>query len=244
MKYRVFLEQVEGDWFDDFIYISKYPLYNRGFEIIPFDGLDLNAMLNHNPNKDTDFIIASVEATGFFFKAINIEIPKYIGFPESIHKYLGRNITNTTLKDNSLDYPFFIKPSVNVKQFTGALVESDSSLDILRNFDNLTDDTPVYISEPIDIVSEYRCFINNKEVKGIQFYQGDFNHYIDSSILPNIINDYTDAPIAYTIDLGLLSNGETVIIEINDMWAIGSYGLDPKSYVDGCIKRQLEIKRY
>ena len=38
---------------------------------------------------------------------------------------------------------------------------------------------------------------------------------------------YTDAPSACTIDVGVLDSGKTVLVEVNDGFAFGTYGLDP-----------------
>ena len=66
-----------------------------------------------------------------------------------------------------------------------------------------------------------------------------------------MIETYKDeAPISYTLDVGIiekdknevLSFEQTVLIEINDFWAIGGYGLDGKTYVRMLIDRFQEIK--
>ena len=57
-----------------------------------------------------------------------------------------------------------------------------------------------------------------------------------------IINKYIDQPIAYSIDVGINNNNETILIEINDMWAIGHYGFDKNLYTKMCVSRIKEIK--
>ena len=38
------------------------------------------------------------------------------------------------------------------------------------------------------------------------------------------------------------NNNETILIEINDMWAIGHYGFDKNLYTKMCVSRIKEIK--
>jgi len=53
----------------------------------------------------------------------------------------------------------------------------------------------------------------------------------------------TNFPISYTIDIGVLENGENVVIEFNDMWAIGNYGMDNSDYLSLLRQRYFEIIR-
>lgn len=241
---RAFLERCEKEWLDDFVYISRQPLLDRGFEIVPFDGNNLKSLFNFNLNIKTDMIVGSVEATVEFFKLIDVKVPKYIGYPESLREYLGRNIQE--VKVSSLineKLPYFIKPAEDVKKFTGCLIEKTGSLDFLKKYDNLKDDDVVLLSEPIDIISEYRCFVHKQELKGIQYYSGDYRDYPNVNMIEAMISDYVECNCAYTLDVGVLSNGSTILIEVNDMWAIGSYGFDSKKYVSMIVERFFEITR-
>lgn len=47
----------------------------------------------------------------------------------------------------------------------------------------------------------------------------------------SVIRSNKDFPIAYTIDIGILESGENVVIEYNDMWAIGNYGIPNDLYL-------------
>ena len=56
-----------------------------------------------------------------------------------------------------------------------------------------------------------------------------------------MISKYTESPVSYTLDVGVIKSGETALVEVNDMWAIGSYGFDAKTYVRMSIDRFMEI---
>jgi len=238
---RAFLEKINKEWLDDFVYMSKYPLLDLGFNVIPFNGDDnIEDLLKHEPTKD-DIIIGSVEATKSFFDFIGVTTPKYLGYPSSLKKFIGRNITETTIAEIKNQYPFFVKPKNEVKLFTGSLVESDKQFDILKKYMGAYDSLEVFLSDPINIESEYRCFVHKGKLKGIQYYLGDYRIYPDYKVIEEMINSYDNSPIAYTLDVAVTDEGQVVLIEVNDMWAIGSYGFDSKEYVEMTINRLREI---
>lgn len=242
---RAFLEKIGGEWLDDFVYMSKEPLRNLGFEIVEFDGDDIeNTLLCYPINIDKDVIIASVQASNEFFKAGGINPPTYIGYPIELENYLGRQVCEIFFSDiPDYDYPYFIKPSNDVKKFTGTVIENDFGLNILRDYDGVKDEDSVLLSNVINIVSEYRCFVHENELKGIQYYLGDFREYPDVSVIDNMILDYKSSNVAYTLDVGVTDKGETILIEVNDMWAIGSYGMNARIYALMCVRRMREIAR-
>jgi len=244
-KNYAYLEQIGGEWLDDFVYMSKEPLKALGFEIRAFDGDDMENTLTCYPLDITsDVIIGSVQATTEFFEACGIATPKYLGYPKELIDYLDRAIDTITLSDiDMFDMPYFIKPAKGVKLFTGELITKQSQLEMLRDYYNINDDTELFISEPINIVSEYRCFIHEDKLKGIQHYLGDFRKYPDTNLIEEMIKGYKGSNCAYTLDVGVLESGLTVLIEVNDMWAIGSYGMDAKTYTLMCVRRMREIGR-
>jgi len=39
-------------------------------------------------------------------------------------------------------------------------------------------------------------------------------------------------PIAYSIDVGILESGETILVECNDGFALGNYGVPARRYAE------------
>jgi hypothetical protein len=116
------------------------------------------------------------------------------------------------------------------------------NIETLKFFDKIDDEYLVYKQDMVDIASEYRCFVHKGILKGIKHYSGDFTLFPDINLVNEIISSYDNQPISYTIDIGILDNGKNILIEINDFFAIGSYGLDPKIYVRMLIDRFIEMK--
>jgi len=239
---RAYLEKYNGEWLEDFVYISNQPLKQRGFEIVPFDGESyMNDELDFAYEK-YDIMIGSVESMKKFYKEYDIS-PKLIGYPDELSEYYHRNIVKKKARELSSDYPYFIKP-VAIKLFTGDVIHSDSMKKLFMDYyDGVTPDTELYVSDVIDIISEYRCFIHEDKIVAIHYYGGDFWRYPNVSIIEDMVHAYKgSSPISYTIDVGVTDNDDTIIIELNDMWAIGSYGLDRDLYVKMCLDRINELK--
>jgi len=132
----------------------------------------------------------------------------------------------------------FIKP-IEIKVFTG-LVLDGFDYTCLRGF---PDDFKVMAYKPFEskILSEWRLYVHNKKIVDARNYSGDFlniPNYLDAY---DFIKSNNDFPCAYTIDIGSLSNDKSVIIEFNDMWAIGNYGMPNDLYLQLLKDRYFEI---
>lgn len=133
----------------------------------------------------------------------------------------------------------FIKPT-SIKLFTG-LVLDGSQYSCLSK---LPDDTEVMVYEPFKevIESEWRIYVNNNKIIDSRNYSGDFKINPDYGYCENVIKTTcADFPVAYTVDIGILSNSENVVIEFNDMWAIGNYGVPNEIYLKLLKQRYFEI---
>jgi hypothetical protein len=132
----------------------------------------------------------------------------------------------------------FIKP-IEIKLFTGFVLDDFSYTSI----SDISDDELVMVYKPFNtkIKSEWRCYIHNKKVTFISNYSGDIFTYPDKNYLDKVISENVDFPIAYTIDIGILDSGENVVVEFNDMCAIGNYGIPNDMYLKALKDRYFEI---
>jgi len=239
---RAFLEKLNGEWLDDFVYISKQPLIDMGFTIIPFDGDDLeNTLQNKHVNKDTDVCIGSVEACNSFFEMCEVKPPKYIGYPNELKPFLGREIKTIKYSELGNNFPYFVKPATDVKLFTGDVITKEKYVEYLSTVYGCKPDTMLYQSEIVNFISEYRAFVHEGKITGMKNYIGDFMVIPDKNVINDMVSSYKSSPIAYTLDVGLTDDGKTLLVEVNDMWAIGSYGLNGKDYALACVRRFKEI---
>jgi hypothetical protein len=238
---RAFLEKINGEWYDDFVYISKYPLMERGYTIVPFDGDDIeNTLANKHITRD-DICIGTVEGTSKFFDIAGVTVPSSITYPEELMQFLGRSIERKKLGEiKEADLPLFIKPAGEIKKFTGDVFSKAAHLENVRIFEKCTDDTEVWTSEILEFETEYRVFVSNGIIYGMKHYKGDFALMINIEEVKEMVATYKDCPSAYTLDVGLVE-GKTFLVEVNDMWAIGSYGLEGRDYALLCARRMKEI---
>jgi len=145
-----------------------------------------------------------------------------------------------TVKDIVTDgSKWFIKPVEN-KLFTGFVLDNTMVYSCIKD---LPDNTPVLVYAPFTstVVTEYRVYVHKGKMVDIRHYSGDFRLFPNFNILDLFLEENDDFPIAYTMDIGLLEDGQCVVVEFNDMWAIGNYGIDNDLYFKLLKDRYFEI---
>ena len=133
----------------------------------------------------------------------------------------------------------FVKPK-QIKLFTGAVFD-EYFINTLREY---SDQLEVIIDEPFssDILSEWRIYIKEGNIVDSRNYSGDVNLIYDIDRVNQTLESFKDIAICFTLDFAVLEN-ETKLIEINDMWAIGNYGIPNDRYVSMLRRRYFEIVR-
>lgn len=234
-KYRVYIESLNNfpiaDWG-----VSAYQGFKESqISCIFFEDVE------EVPASRFNIVVGTIETTNAFFERLGFRSKMSLNIPECLLKYTKRNIEYMTMAQFKLDrrLPIFVKPNGKAKEFvSGVITREDSRASF---FNSIPDNCPVLVSEVLDIVTEYRGYVIDGRLEGIYWYTGDFRKFIDCSIVDAAIADYTNAPCGYTIDFGLTRSGETVLIECNDGWSIGNYGLNHTKYAKLLFKRWNEI---
>lgn len=184
--------------------------------------------------KKGDFIMGDIQVMLNAMKQLGIEY-HYNDYPESLQKYLHRKVWTSTMKevrnlmydskDGILDW--FIKPKDKLKRFTGFLC---SMIDDLQYANGAGNQTKLWCSEPVIFVSEYRCPVINGKVMGMYAAPGKDGKLPDMKVVEQMAKDFVGAPSAYALDVGVLSSGETALIEVNDGFSLGRYGIPADVY--------------
>ena len=167
--------------------------------------------------------------------------------PLVLRKFAGRAIHSVTLAEaleQSKTQKVFIKPPAYAqKAFTGFVIGDQlSKLEVI----NYPLDEQVLMSDVCeDIVSEWRCFIYDREIVGAQCYKGDFKVTPDYDMVNEIRRTYDNdkTAIAYACDVYVTSEGGTYLMELNDMMCLGLYGLHPKITAAMLIARWEQIHK-
>lgn len=186
----------------------------------------------------SDIVVGGVGRVKQFLEEREIHVED-IDYPSTLAPFYGRKIWKTTSREflRQCNEPVFIKPEQG-KLFTGFVCHSE--VNIAGRF-SPEDDIPVYCSEVMTLLTEWRCFVRYGEILDIRRYKGELGKIYSLAKVKEMIKSYVDAPAAYALDIGLTSEGDTIIVEINDGYSLGSYGLDPLLYAKLLSARWAEL---
>lgn len=138
------------------------------------------------------------------------------------------------------NYPCFIKPSEDIKAFTGTIVNNYNEAKLFTNNYN----GQLSVQEILEFESEYRVYVHkDRGILGIKHYLGDpyitpQKEFVDEVYFAAKKNLKENS---YTLDIAIDKNNKNYLIEINDGWAIGNYGLNPKDYYSFIKTRWLQL---
>lgn len=193
--------------------------YHMGFEIIEVENLKELAIEADN------VFFGSIGFVQSALKKLDLEVPEHIDYPESLSKFYGRKINESTINTISNDpdlWNVFVKPKGKLKKFTGRHIKSTYDLIGCGDIDN---DVPIWVSEPVSFVSEWRVFVRYNEILGVKLYKGNWRNQFDHKIIEEAVSSYQNATAGYAMDFGLTADGRLLIVEVNEGYAIGNYGL-------------------
>jgi len=195
----------------------------KAIEFQSWSGNEIDFILSDEISDKIDFNeycpIGSVEFVCNWYAKFYNKQPKPVNIPERLlgYEYTKRNCQylNLPCKNISVER-MFLKDTEKIKNPLNGEYKS-----------NRLDKLPsgrYFASELINIDSEYRCFVYNNTLVGIQYYSGDFTIFPDMDFIKKTINDSISfAPPAYTLDVGISELG-TFIIEMHDFFSCGLYG--------------------
>jgi hypothetical protein len=253
---NVYIQQMDGQFQDDWVFAAflgaskcgfrapkteEYPrvVYRRDNEIIFFESDTPEGELGQIliPKSNKNMVIADIDQTLAYFDRIGVKYPEPLNVPKELEIYAERDFAYTTIgelkaKKDTFTFPLFMKPRRRLKQCPAGVITNVKNIEL--TLAGIPDDVEIVVSGVLDMVSEYRCFVQEGNLVGIQHYQGDFRIFPDMLEVQNMIRDYKSAPSAYTLDVAIVPIGRetaaTVIVECNDGWSVGHYGLEAKTY--------------
>lgn len=194
--------------------------YNKPtYNYIPSDTTDRPIM--HNgiqyyiledvvPIGTVEFVLEYLKKYYYIDNIKPLNIPQKLMKPEYLKRWVHFSNNDKPIF-NAGDKPIFVKDNTKIKGFT--------------NFIEPTRGYPsgeYLVSEYIDIDSEWRAFVFNNELVGLQNYSGDFTMFPDVTLVEQMIKDF-NYPHPYTLDIGINNKG-TFIIECHDFFSCGLYG--------------------
>jgi hypothetical protein len=226
---------VKGEAGNISFYAALEAFYNMGFvihEVDNFDNLEI---------KENYIFLGSISFIHQALGLLKIPIPQPFDYPDDLKDYFGRKIYTSTISHISCNpelWNVFIKPRGELKRFTGRVVRGTADLIGTSSYES---DTPIWVSEPVNFVAEWRAFVRYGEVLGVRHYKGDWRPGFDYKVIESAIKAFRSSPRAYALDFGLTADGRLLVVEANEGYSIGSYGLFYVDYAKLLATRWCEL---
>ena len=236
--------------FPDVNYFMAWKGFNdMGYEVVKFEE-DMESTID--VHEDTP-VFAGVGSCRKIIK--RVWGWDYLGinpYPDELMPYMHRKVERKKWMDareEALEGHMFIKPVIQ-KQFNGTVLST--LLDTIRT-GKVDPNNEVFVCESVNFVSEWRIYVHEHEVVGIKQYFGteQCNYQLSPpwvQVLEMIDAYKPSAPIAYGMDLGVITSPKegnveinTALVEINDGICLGNYGLDPINYAEMISSRWMEL---
>ena len=134
----------------------------------------------------------------------------------------------------------FAKPK-QLKRFTGRVFEHP---DDIRFLSGVSRHLEIWCSEVVTWRSEWRVFVVDREVIGTRHYTGEPWTTPDPAVVADCVDRLArtaDAPAGYAIDIGVLSDDVTALVERNEGFSVGAYGLETPLYAQVLIARWRQL---
>lgn len=185
--------------------------------------------------------VGTVEFVREALRAAGITEPWNMSYPHELQRYLRRDVHRVLAGE--VRGRWFVKP-LSTKAFTGFVFNSGADPSLLtpemreqhEAFSALPATVPVWISAPVEFVSEWRFYVRDRKVIGEARYDPDGADEAPEPDSDTVREAAESLPTAQpcALDFGVLRSGETALVEVNDAWALGLYGgaLSGREYLE------------
>jgi len=221
----------------------NYYVASEGFRAMGYEICDFYKGNELEGNAPEDVVVGSIDDVKAVWRNLGLAVPEEINYPQELEAFLGRKIwksTVNTIANHPEKWNVFIKPAKVSKKFTGVHVKSTK--DLIGCGDQL-EDTEIWCSEPVHFLAEWRCFVRYGKILDARMYKGNWRLHFDYKVVEEAVKAYATAPKAYAIDFGLTDKGETLLVEVNDGYSLGTYGLFYLDYAKLLATRWAEITK-
>lgn len=194
-----------------------------------------------------DFIAGDMDAMHGAMRQLGIDVPTPDDYAVSLQPFLRRRIWKATLADvwhrvaSEGGPAVFAKPAARRKNFTGRIFSSTSDFAFVGASSRRQE---VWCSEVVEWRSEFRVYVIDAQIVWIDHYAGDHGATLDLGTVQAALRAHAAsgrAPSGYGIDFGVLTSGETALVEANDGYALGAYAIDARPYTDLLMRRWSEL---
>lgn len=216
---------------------GNYWFWQRGYDVVGFEREQLNAgELDADLINDPEhtLVYGSVAVVRDAVIRAGRPEPPNLDFPPCLVQFVGRKIFESTMgqvrdwESSQPDrLPVHIKPRDRHKLFAGKVVSA------YRDFLSLSGvpaGEPVIVQDVVGLTTEWRASILRGKVLNISHYKGDPLVFPDVNVIRDAIHCFEDAPIGYGMDWAVTEDARTILVEVNDGFALGNYGVRGHHY--------------
>ncbi len=198
-------------------------------------------------------MVGSVDSIRNYLRCAQIPVPDPMNVPDCLLPWAERRIERMKLSEaleewhRNPRWGMFIKPADHHKLWTGGVIKNTDHIDLLLKPEGSwlcdPEKTDVIVSNEVEMLTEYRVFVFKHEIVGVKHYAGDPFLVPNKGVIEQMVFAGEDGnlPVFYALDVAMLHNGQTVIVECNDGWALGNYGWDPITYSRATAARWFQL---
>lgn len=248
MLAKIFVQRdpATGEFINKNVYNAWYGFTKMGVEAESFVWSDLHA--GRVALSREAAVVGGILAVRTALAQLGAPPPINVDYPPALERFLLRKVWRSTIRaahglcrDDRVEPPVFIKPVTGHKEFTGHVLAGFRDLVRTAGWALEEPETPVWLSEVVEFTAEWRYFVHRGELVGVGHYWGDPLRAPDPAVVRAAVAAYVDAPSAYVIDFGVLADGRTALVEVNDGFAFGCYGLNPYAHAHMLASRWREM---
>jgi hypothetical protein len=239
---RVYIKRAGGEIASEACYTAWKGFSHKAYPLDFFEPEDL-AQKQLVLDKRT-LVVGGTTTVHQALRQIGVEVPLPLNIPESLLPFAGRRISTMTLGELRSHFQaearaaVFVIPLVHAKTIQGSVISHAADL---RSLEHLDENLALQTSDVVAFSSEWRYYVHRGAVVGLAHYRGDWMIFPPAAMVQRAVAEHIPAPIAYSLDFGITSDGRTLLVEANDAFALGAYGLDAVVYATMLEDRWLEI---
>lgn len=237
---QAWIEQIDGQFRNINIFTAWQGLEAMGYETRFFAPAEVEDL----PLDADTPLVAGIPPTWRALRKLGVEVGALEAIPQGLEAFAGREFGECSLREireriADEGKPIFIKPrTADAKLFNGHVVARFR--DLIQTA-HVPDETTIWWSDALELRGEFRGFVLRGELVGWRHYFGDFRCAVDFTRVESAMEQWQTRPIACSMDWALTATGETVLVEVNDAYSLGCYGLAPHLYAPMLAQRWREI---
>lgn len=192
-------------------------------------------------------VIGGIPAVTTALTRLGVPLPD-LDYPDALRPMLlDPDVRVSTLgwvRQHPETWPCFVKPTTGRKEFGGLVIRSTKDLLLVTS---ISDDQPVFVANAVDLADrvEWRAFVIDGSVRDIRPYRGCPDLRAPSRLwLQLLVDSWRSVPAGCALDVVDLGDAETPdwrVIECNDGYALGSYGLARNLVAELFVRRWCEL---